>query len=147
MKISGIISDFLIPLWKFQGYFTMWHFMTFFSLLLHTVNNIFQKVAQMPPLWLTRPRNYKGREYLCSLRPVQSPPSPPRFLWWFGGRFISETAMVSFAQSVSFSLLASQKFSGGTLWAPTSRKKDAEEHRERCWFLLAHHNILILRIR
>lgn len=38
---------------EFWGYLPMWHFMTFFFILLYTVNNIFQDVAPMPLPWFT----------------------------------------------------------------------------------------------
>lgn len=66
------MSAFLIPLLKFWGNLAMWHFMTFSLLLLYTVNNIFQDVVQLPPLWFTQRQNYKSRECLQGLLPTQS---------------------------------------------------------------------------
>lgn len=102
IKILGIMSAFLIPLLKFWGYLAMWHFMTFFLLLLYTVNNIFQDVVQLPPLWFTQHRITKA-ESVCKVYYVHNH-FLPRFVLRFGGRFISEIMMV-FVLSLGFSLL------------------------------------------
>lgn len=107
IKIWGIMSGFLIPLSKFWGYLAMWHFMTFFLLLLYTVNNTFQDVAQLPPMWFTQQQNYRSRECLQGLLPTQSSPSQvcavvwrQIYIWNYDGvcfvfRFLSATAVLS----------------------------------------------------
>lgn len=139
-------------LWKFQVFYQVFLFLfwlfsyvafyDFFFFLLYTVNNIFLDVAEMPPLWVTRPQNYKGREYLQGLVPMQS--SFPQVLLLFGDRFIS-AIMTVFVFSVFLFLFATAALSQ-VPWGPppsTSEQKQRCRETERSWFLSADQIILI----
>ena len=116
--------------------------MTFFFFLLYTVNNILPDVAEMPPLWVTRPQNYKGREYLRGLVSMQS--SFPQVLLLFGDRFISAIMTVFVSSDFPF-LFATAALSQVPWGHPPSilEQKQRCRETERSWFLSADQIILI----